>query len=37
MESYIGKVRDPAAGSNLIEEMTEVICQKSWAAFIEKV
>jgi len=37
MESYIGKVRDPAAGSDLIEEMTEAICKKSWAAFIEKV
>ena len=37
MESYIGKVRDPAAGSDLIEKMTEAICKKSLAAFIEKV
>lgn len=33
MESYLGKVSDPAAGSNLIEEMTEAICQKSWSSF----
>lgn len=37
MESYLGMVSDPAAGSNLIEEMTEAICQKSWKAFVEKV
>lgn len=37
MESYLGKVNDPASGSNLIEEMTEVICQKSWRQFVEKV
>lgn len=37
MESYLGKVKDPAAGSNLIEEMTETICQKSWATFVEKI
>ena len=36
MESYLGEVSDPAAGSNLIEEMTEVICQKSWKSFVEK-
>ncbi len=35
MESYLGKVSDPAAGSNLIEEMTEAICQKSWTLFQE--
>ncbi len=34
MESYLGKVSDPAAGSNLLEEMTEVVCQKSWADFV---
>ena len=37
MESYLGKVSDPAAGSNLIEEMTEAICQKSWDVFAKKV
>ena len=37
MESYLGKVSDPAAGSNLIEEMTEVICQKSWDEFVERI
>ena len=37
MESYLGKVSDPAAGSNLIEKMTEVICQKSWDSFVEKI
>lgn len=35
MESYLGKVSDPAAGSNLIEEMTEVICKKSWDDFVK--
>lgn len=34
MESYLGEVSDPAAGSNLLEEMTEVVCQKSWADFV---
>ena len=37
MESYLGKVNDPAAGSNLIEEMTEVICQTSWVSFVETI
>lgn len=37
MESYLGKVSDPAAGSNLIEEMTELICQESWKKFQEHI
>lgn len=37
MESYLGKVSDPAAGSNLIEEITEAICQKSWPEFVENI
>jgi len=37
MESYLGKVKDPASGSNLIEKMTESLCQKSWSSFVENV
>lgn len=33
MESYLGKVSDPTSGSNLIEEMTELLCQESWKKF----
>ena len=35
LESYIGKVRDPAAGSDLIEEMTEAICISSCTPLLE--
>lgn len=37
MESYLGKVNDPAAGSNLIEKMTEEICEKGWSKFVKTV
>jgi len=37
MESYLGKVSDPSAGSNLIEEMTKVLCQESWGKFVKVV
>lgn len=37
MESYLGKVDDPASGSNLIEEMTESVCQNTWKLFVEKI
>ena len=33
MESHIDKVNDPAAGSDLIEEMTDEICKVSWKKF----
>lgn len=37
MESYLGKVNDPTSGSNLIEEITETLCQKSWANFSNQI
>ena len=33
MESYIDKVSDPSAGSYYIEQLTETIATKAWAAF----
>ncbi len=37
MESYLGKVSDPASGSNLIEKITEMLCNKAWETFVNNI
>lgn len=37
MESYLGKVSDASAGSNLIEEMTEKLCTTGWDKFVKSI
>lgn len=34
-ESYFDKVHDPLKGSHVIENLTEIICSKAWAYFLE--
>lgn len=34
-ESYFDKVQDPLKGSNLIENLTQIICEKAWNYFLE--
>lgn len=34
-ESYFDKVQDPLRGSNVVENLTELISEKAWAYFLE--
>lgn len=34
-ESYFDKVQDPLRGSNVVENLTEIISEKAWAYFLE--
>jgi methylmalonyl-CoA mutase len=37
LESHLDKVSDPAAGSYLLDTLTQKIASEAWAAFLEKV
>ena len=37
VESYMGRVNDPSAGSYFIEHLTEEICESAWGKFQEMV
>lgn len=37
LESHIDKVRDPAAGSYVLDTLTQKIASEAWAGFLEKV